>query len=24
MASDQICYQKDGNNWKIAGYVGVQ
>jgi hypothetical protein len=24
LASDQICFQKDGNNWKIAGYVGVQ
>jgi hypothetical protein len=24
LASDQICYLKDGNNWKIAGYVGIQ
>jgi len=24
MASDQICYQKDGNNWKIVGYVSSQ
>jgi len=24
LASDQICYSKDGSSWKIAGYVGVQ
>ena len=22
LTSDQICYMKDGNNWKIAGYIG--
>jgi hypothetical protein len=22
LGSDQICYVKDGNSWKIAGYVG--
>ncbi|MBO0755752.1 MAG: hypothetical protein J2P54_07815, partial [Bradyrhizobiaceae bacterium] len=22
LTSDQICYVKDGNSWKIAGYVG--
>jgi hypothetical protein len=22
LTSDQICYLKDGNSWKIAGYVG--
>jgi hypothetical protein len=22
LTSDQICYVKDGNNWKIAGYIG--
>jgi hypothetical protein len=24
LASDQLCYLKDGSSWKIAGYVGVQ
>jgi hypothetical protein len=23
ISSDQLCYQKEGSNWKIAGYVGV-
>src|SRR6266567_5187409 len=23
IASDQLCYQKDGGGWKIAGYIGV-
>jgi hypothetical protein len=22
LTSDQICYVKDGNSWKIAGYIG--
>jgi hypothetical protein len=22
LASDQICYAKEGNDWKIAGYIG--
>jgi hypothetical protein len=22
LASDQICYAKEGGNWKIAGYIG--
>jgi hypothetical protein len=22
LGSDQLCYTKDGNSWKIAGYVG--
>jgi len=21
--SDQLCYQKDGGGWKIAGYIGA-
>jgi hypothetical protein len=24
LVSDQICYQKDGSSWKIAGYVSAQ
>ena len=23
IGSDQLCYQKDGGGWKIAGYIGV-
>ncbi len=23
VGSDQLCYQKDGGGWKIAGYIGV-
>jgi hypothetical protein len=24
VVSDQMCYVKDGNSWKIAGYLGGQ
>ena len=23
VGSDQLCYQKEGGSWKIAGYVGA-
>ncbi len=23
VGADQLCYQKDGGGWKIAGYIGV-